>query len=195
MHDDRTENYYIETFNKYLEKATKAIAESYFELPVDGSDDPIYRERVYCYELYHQLRLQIPEDCPYSLGGEVDKGAHPIIKNMRGIANTTPDLLFHKPGSMGGNLVIIEVKPCTRSRRAFEDDLNKLFLYLKRARYKQGILLVYGRDKSKLDSLAEDKTLMTKYNNTLDSIKLYWHENYGKPATQLKWKTNLLNQG
>jgi hypothetical protein len=195
MYNNKTENYYLETFNKYLEKATEAITESYFELPVDGSPDPIYRERVYCYELYHQLRLQIPGDCPYSLGGEVDKTAHPKIKNMKGIANTTPDLLFHKPGSMAGNLVIIEVKPCTRSKRAFKDDLNKLSLYLKKARYKQGILLVYGEDNSKLESLAEDKTILIKYNRILNRIKLYWHEIYRRPAIQLEWKINLINQG
>ena len=39
-----------------LQDATAAIGEEYFRLPIHGSD-PAYRERVYCYELYHQTRL------------------------------------------------------------------------------------------------------------------------------------------
>jgi hypothetical protein len=39
-----------------LAEATAAIEARYFRLPIAGGD-PIYRERVYCYELYHQMRL------------------------------------------------------------------------------------------------------------------------------------------
>ena len=39
-----------------LKDATSGIEGNYFQLPIDGSEDPIYRERVYCYELYHQLK-------------------------------------------------------------------------------------------------------------------------------------------
>jgi hypothetical protein len=39
-----------------LAQATQAIEASYFLLPIAGRDRPIKRERVYCYELFHQLR-------------------------------------------------------------------------------------------------------------------------------------------
>ena len=35
--------------------AVSRIAHGYFQLPVADAD-ALYRERVYCYELYHQLR-------------------------------------------------------------------------------------------------------------------------------------------
>jgi hypothetical protein len=38
-----------------LAAATAAIEPGYFRLNIDGGS-PVYRERVYCYELYHQMR-------------------------------------------------------------------------------------------------------------------------------------------
>ena len=49
-------------------RACRAIASDYMDLPVYGLEDPQYRERVYCYELYHQLRAFMPKATfPYSL--------------------------------------------------------------------------------------------------------------------------------
>lgn len=49
----------METFVKILRKATANIPPEYFQLPIAGREDPIYRERVYCYELYHQMRYAL----------------------------------------------------------------------------------------------------------------------------------------
>lgn len=62
-----------------LVQATAKIAPPYFQLPVARLEAPLYRERVYCYELYHQLRLEVPAYLPYSLSGEVDKLGHPLF--------------------------------------------------------------------------------------------------------------------
>ena len=45
----------MDELTQILEQATAAIASEYFRLPVWNAD-PVYRERVYCYELYHQMR-------------------------------------------------------------------------------------------------------------------------------------------
>ena len=45
-----------EDFNLLLDlirDATAALDAHYFQLPVAELEDVIYRERVYCYELYH----------------------------------------------------------------------------------------------------------------------------------------------
>jgi hypothetical protein len=60
----------VQQLNQVLRQATESIEPLYFQLPIDGSD-PIFRERVYCYELYHQLRRIWPADTPFSLNGEV----------------------------------------------------------------------------------------------------------------------------
>jgi hypothetical protein len=69
----------MEWFTGILHEATARIAPEYFLLPVYGGPS-VYRERVYCYELYHQIRLLWPGDCPYRLNGEVDKRAHPYFR-------------------------------------------------------------------------------------------------------------------
>ena len=47
----------VEAFIRCLTNATARVPEVYCQLPVAGEKSPIYRERVYCYELYHQLRI------------------------------------------------------------------------------------------------------------------------------------------
>ncbi len=110
----------VHRFIDLLKTATAAIAEEYFMLPVAGIPDAIWRERVYCYELYHQLRNAWPEDFPYSLGGEVDKSAHPLFSGTA-IDSKKPDFLIHSPGSMNRNLAIVEVKPTARMSEVEKD--------------------------------------------------------------------------
>lgn len=100
-------------FNTFLEaliKATGRIQPKYFLLPVAYKDKFVYRERAYCYELYHQIRNILPQDYPYLLSGEVNKAGHPLIAGYCG--SIIPDFLVHKPGNMSAddNLVIVEVK-------------------------------------------------------------------------------------
>lgn len=71
-----------EDFDSFVQKLSVAASEIdnlYFQLPV-AEADAVYRERVYCYELYHQLR-SVWEDLPYALSGEVDKVGHPLFRN------------------------------------------------------------------------------------------------------------------
>ena len=102
--------------------ATESIPRDYFHLNIDGGD-PIYRERVYCYELYHQMRSLWPEQTEFYLNGEIDKAAHPILKEL-GAAHVKPDFLIHKPGYMEGNHAIIEVKSEKVRRDGIEKDVK-----------------------------------------------------------------------
>jgi len=124
-------------------EATENIERNYFQLPVDGQEDPIYRERVYCYELYHQLRLRWPSDTEYELSGEVDKSGHPLVRG-NDLDRVKPDLLVHVPGDMGGNHTIIEIKPITASRNGIAKDLSTLTAFRRYAEYGKAIYLFYG---------------------------------------------------
>jgi hypothetical protein len=130
-------------FAELLAIACSRIGAEYFQLPVADAD-AVYRERVYCYELYHQLRC-LWRDFRFSLGGEVDKEGHPHFENGP-YAGAKPDFLVHWPGNMDGNLACVEVKPGTRSVGAFNADLRKLTWFHRSAGYHGGILLVYGRE-------------------------------------------------
>jgi hypothetical protein len=71
----------MKELTKVLAEATGAVGNGYFRLNIDGGDS-VYRERVYCYELYHQMRLRWPVGCPFYLNGEIDKAAHPIMTEL-----------------------------------------------------------------------------------------------------------------
>lgn len=129
----------MEQFTEILENATANIPAEYFLLPLHGAD-PIYRERVYCYELYHQLRCQWPEETPYRLNGEVDKRNHPYFQNEE---QPKPDLLVHHPG-MGDNFAAVEVKPVGAANRDIRKDLLTLTLLAQRAGYRRLVYLIYG---------------------------------------------------
>jgi len=133
----------MDDFETLLKEATRRLASDYFQLPVAGQDDAVYRERVYCYELYHQLRLNWPVDSEYRLSGEVDKNGHPLIWGGR-LDRVKPDFLVHVPGRMW-NAVVMEVKPVTVDAMGLRKDLRTLTAFTQRpANYDRAILLVYG---------------------------------------------------
>lgn len=134
----------MQHFDDVLTRASQLIGPEYFLLKVAGGR-PVPRERVYCYELYHQLRCFWPENCPYLINGEVDKAAHPIL-SPRGIGRSKPDLLVHIPGVMKGNFAVIEIK-CTHARgRAMQKDKATLDSFVQQAGYQRAIYLFYGPD-------------------------------------------------
>jgi hypothetical protein len=68
-----------EPLTKILREATAGVGEIYFRLPIsDGI--PAFKERVYCYELYHQMRRRWPEGSKFVLNAELDKRAHPRLR-------------------------------------------------------------------------------------------------------------------
>jgi hypothetical protein len=138
---ERMENDFRQ-FLDLLVGACARIDHEYFQLSQAGAD-AVYRERVYCYELYHQLRTSWGQ-FPYSLGGEVDKAGHPLLRDGP-YPRSKPDLLVHVPGDMGQNLAVVEVKPATAALADLLSDIDKLSWFCgKPAEYYCGILLVYG---------------------------------------------------
>ena len=132
----------FQQFSKCLMKAIQNIDAHYFQLPVAKNDELIYRERVYCYELYHQLRLLLEDDFPYKLDGELDKRGHAIISGGK-----KPDFVIHVPGEMGQNLVVIEVKTLVAVKsdiNKLRNDFEKLGRFISEAKYYRAIMLIYG---------------------------------------------------
>jgi hypothetical protein len=169
-----------------LTNATSAIGANYFQLPIDGSEDPIYRERVYCYELYHQLRLIWPEDEGYELSGEIDKSGHPLIRG-NDLDNVKPDLLVHIPGNMKGNHTIIEVKPINAALSGIAKDLGTLTAFRRYADYQRGIYLFYGDGDIQIVVERIRKSILSDRQGKidLDLIEVWLHPRVGEPAVRL----------
>ena len=133
--------HYFQQFLERLTKAIKKIDTHYTQLSVVGSDKPIYRERIYCYELYHQLRCILGDAFPYKLDGELDKKSHICYPN-----GEKPDFVIHIPGKMEQNLVVIEVETVLVKNHIKElrDDFDKLKRFISKTNYYRAIMLIYG---------------------------------------------------
>src|ERR1035441_3597497 len=93
------ESEYISRVQSWLKCASSQISAEYFDMPVAkvGQATAIYRERVYCYELYHRWRQHWPKDFQYSLCGEVDKRSHSLIV-AKHLKSSIPDFPVHLSG-------------------------------------------------------------------------------------------------
>ena len=112
-----------------LQRATENTDYYYFKIDMVKSRRYRYRERVYCYELYHQLRRTLPNTYPYTLQGKMDKIGHQIIRPKIGAKK--PDFVLHKPRTMEDNLVVMEVKPLNNTNSTqIKKDLETLTGFL-----------------------------------------------------------------
>ncbi len=164
-------------FTSILQNATSAIGSMYFHVNIDGGN-PIFRERVYCYELYHQMRKQWPENSTYFLNGELDKRAHPILKEL-GADNLMPDLLIHTPGNMTGNYAVIEVKHSMSKKGVFKD-LATFDILIRKVEYRRAIYLIYGNDANMLN-LDKIRNIAGEFEN-LVPVEIWFHKNFYSPA-------------
>ncbi len=169
----------MDDFNRILREATQAIEAPYFRLPVAEGDD-IYRERVYCYELYHQMRLKWCTESPYKLCGEIDKVGHDLFKRA-GVWPVKPDLLVHVPRTMD-NYAAIEVKTCNAKNEGVEKDVKTLKSLVEKAEYERAIFLVFGNEN--LTRITNDfGTAVTEHNARF--IEFWHHKEAERPAEKL----------
>ena len=164
--------------SQILSTATRSIESRYFHLEIDGGM-PVYRERVYCYELYHQMRLLWPAESRYCLNGEIDKAAHPILSKL-GAAHKKPDLLVHRPGDMSGNHAIIEVKRSPAPPDGIRKDLETLSLFINKVGYERAIYVFYGDEAN--GALVERVQDLASDIEPLAPIELWLHQEVGQPA-------------
>ena len=169
--------YFLERF----QKAGERIEKGYFILDIAGdSQIEAYRERVYCYELYHQLRSILGVLDDYTLNGEVDKRGHPLLESLLG--EVKPDFIYHMPGKMENNLVVVEVKRISTPINEINKDINKLKGFLEKAGYYRAIILVYGKDE--IDRIGEIKEKMKILSD--NRLLLFWHSEPGNQIVQMR---------
>lgn len=181
---------YVESVRRCLAAATGAIHRDYYLLPMQDSG-AAYRERTYCYELYHQMKAHWPSDltnAEYELGGEVDKAGHRWFAHHT-LRKRKPDLLVHDPGDMKKNLVVIEVKAATARRAQIRTDLQKLTAFCGRGKYTRAIYLVYGYSRVQVDRILRLSAKLTESNRDIDlsRIDFYWHAGPEVSAQLLRW--------
>ena len=167
------------------------VGEQYIQLPVAGKETPEYRERVYCYELYHCLRVVIDSQFPYTLSGEVDKMGHPYIRGNI-LDRVKPDFIIHEVGDMGRNLVVIEVKSVANARKpGIKKDLRCLTAFRRVGQYRHAIYLIYGGDDRKFARIKANAASLSQelggQEIDLGLIDLYLHRGSGQQAEKQDW--------
>ena len=128
----------LDEFLVILNQSCKRIESEFFYLR-QHDQDPVYRERVYSYELYHQLRIAIATNINLkhlSINGEVDKSGR------RGFNKEKPDLILHLPESMEENIAVIEIK--TANGTKYKKANNTLRDFTNIHKYEGGIFLTFG---------------------------------------------------
>jgi hypothetical protein len=186
-------------FRELLCEAAAAVGPEWFLLPVASEDSRAparhYRERVYCYEIYHQIRLLsgrlaglVAGSPEYRLSGEIDKaGLNAVIEGGR----HKPDLVWHVPGRDNGNATVVEVKTIDGSRSVdLRKDLATLAAFLESERgYHSAILLVFGDAGTHADTVrqralrrAAELGLIPP---TRQRIELLWHWRHSAPPVSL----------
>lgn len=126
------------TFVEAIQSAAARIDKRYFRLAIAGRDLPVLRERVYCYELYHQLRA-LPLDFEgLTLTAEPDKSGHPAYEGRR----PNPDFVLHTPGEHSHDHTVMEVE-CRPTLKHIRKDLRNFALFRGKG-YRNFILLIFG---------------------------------------------------
>ena len=128
---------------KLIRDAMMQVKRNYIILKVAGGSSE-HRERVYCYELYHQMRC-LQTQCnlqdEFTINGEIDKKGHPTIPH-----NFNPDFVMHEPGNDDKNGCVIEVKIRSKhgsalNTRGVYKDLNTITCMLHCYEYQYGALI------------------------------------------------------
>lgn len=179
---------YARKLDELIRRATFNVSDNYFQLRAASENGPIlkYRERVYCYELYHQMRMiscDIFSSSPFKLHGEIDKSGGGYITS-----NEKPDFLLHIPGEMHdrSNLAIIEVKPLKEDIN-LEKDLKTLSKFFYCYQYKYPIYLFFGGENGCFERTKEKMITLDRDSSEIDLSKIiiYHHANVSEQAINI----------
>ncbi len=160
----------MKNMNRYIQKITQAldrIERPYFKLETTYEPSGIVRERVFCYELYHQLRLSMGNDLGLTLNGEIDKRGHIDFDPEH---RKNPDFVFHIPGQHKGNTIVMEVKGRIDTPEDIVKDFKTITTFVDRYQYQLGVFLLYNHSFAELsESLSNFKkvSMMPAINNIL----------------------------
>ena len=172
-----------ENFNlllKILSDSIEAIEEKYYNFSVAGSEETIERERIYCSELYHQMRNRF-DVIDYEVNNEPNKMKHPIIEELCGAVD--PDFIIHRPGLMGeeDNLAVIEVKRSTGDlTTGIVKDITTIncMTTIKNGYY-GGIILIYGNLNGRKKRNLINRIIKHK-SDDIKKLIILLHESSGK---------------
>ncbi|MBT9255308.1 hypothetical protein KMZ30_06925 [Phycicoccus sp. KQZ13P-1] len=137
-------------FDLLLREAVVGVPSEYFSLPYldkQRASTTAHQERVYCYELYHQMRLVMAESKHDAIAAAVEDGWRVNGEVAKGLSYISgrqiPDFIWHKPGSLE-NGHVLEVKSAAARWAPLHSDVKKLQEFKAQAGYAHATLLTFG---------------------------------------------------
>jgi hypothetical protein len=154
-----------------IQKSIGNIDSKYFKLETAYELNGIVRERVFCYELYHQIRkYQDNHDInTITLNGEIDKRGN---QNFEKSDRKNPDFVFHIPGQMEWNTSVIEVKGKLDDIEGIIKDFNTLTLFVNKYNYLFGIFILYNHSVDDLKMILKRKQGEILCHDVFDKIDI-----------------------
>jgi len=148
-----------------------------------------YGERVFCYELYHQIRTLMDDHSRnhpdtfrnLNLQSELKKDyIGQIVKEFYGVqaldSEYIPDFLLHTPGNFENQHLIIEVKSNPKlTFSGMTDDLLKIQQFINRYQYERGTFLTININPNKISRILleqESKDWFRQHINTPERIHI-----------------------
>lgn len=160
---------------------------------------PKYAERLFCYELYHQLRClidkapQLSNNEAIRLQAEVKKDfLLNIIYDQYQLEKLSkefyPDFLVHNPDNSDHQELIVEVKTNPdNSSSDYQTDLLKIVEFQVKYRFKYGCLIVVKKDVDQVRSIMETLATDLKINQGIidDTLQRLFilHKSSSVPST------------
>lgn len=176
----------MEKFEDILMTAIDNIDQNYYKVKTTYNHGGIIRERVFCYELYYQMRL-LKKDNQFFIHPEIDKSGHDEF-DVEDRKN--PDFLYHIPGDFHPESVISEVKgTLSRGINELIKDFQTIQRFIKKYNYKKGYFLLYNHS---FDELKENfnGVNLTEFNGIKNSVKVICKKSF-KNETEQKFLKDL----
>lgn len=192
---------------RILKEGIDKVEEKYFNFAIVGKDkdvSTIYRERVYCYEIYHQVRIL--QDNEYSLIKEsVDINCEPDKRGNTWFKEpVNPDMIFHKAGNIDENYLVLEVKNNLNGEINDSDDkpigvykdIINLYRFIKDSNYEMACFYLYGQEADKIKEVIPKvlKVIQTDYignkeeKKILEQIKILVKSKYDEKVKEYSLK-------
>ena len=171
---------YIDVLKKSLSKVEK----KYFKLTTTYELHGIVRERVFCYELYHQIRKHLGENDILSLNGEIDKrGNIDFEKNDQ----KNPDFVFHVQGENKRNTLVVEVKGKI-IRPSIQKDFRTLLLFVEKYNYTSGAFVLYNHNLKEFMDKMNGKMEEFRTHDDVSKINILCQNNSGAECESAQLK-------
>lgn len=131
----------IENYLAIITEALSRVGRGYYRVRTTYDEAGVIRERVFCYEFYHQMRSIMGGAQPLILHAEIDKSGH---RDFEAEDQRNPDFVFHVPGEHTRNTLVVEVKGTLDSVAGVLKDFETLEKFITSYGYRAGVFILYN---------------------------------------------------